>query len=582
MESKTPQFDRLFDEILGGLVPHTRVCKWKGKHEHCEGEFEITKEDIEFLKMLRVPAPNFCPTCRRIRRLVHMNMYQLFKRSCNAPEHNEKMISTFSEECPFLVYDYKYFISDEFDPFSFGRNYNEGESPMQTLFNLRKEFPMPSMLNRDPSSVNCEYTMGGRDNKNCYYTSGCYSVEDAWYTGMANKSRNIMDSRGIRDSEILYECLFSDAIYKSSYIYFSSSCTDSMFLFDCRNCTNCFGCVNLRNAKYCVYNKQFSKEDYEEFMQSILPLTRDFLEKTKKEFWSLIKTLPMNGPRNVSSDNVSGVNIINSKNLFDVVESQGSENVRHADGVLSHNSSMDLLFSGGKSSFLYSTCNIGSQSTRVKFSVSCKFCSDCEFIFNSKNLTNCFMCFGLQNKSYCILNKQYEKEEYYKLVDKIKTEMLKVGEYEDGLGLEFSAQSYNSSIGQIALPLTDEQIIKLGGYVSKDPEINLEGINIMEDKEVPQTIDEVDDNIVDKAIVCEITGRPFRIVASELAFLRRMGMPLPVVHPMIRMRDRIAMSPNGRKYKTVCMKCNKNIETIFNPKDGYIQYCEKCYQQEVY
>src|SRR3989339_1197284 len=116
MEVKTPKTDALINEILENLVPHERTCKWKGEHSYCEGKFEITEEDITFLKMLRVPTPNYCPTCRRMRRLVHMNMIRLFKIPCKAPNHNESMISILPEECPFPVYDYLYFISDEFDP----------------------------------------------------------------------------------------------------------------------------------------------------------------------------------------------------------------------------------------------------------------------------------------------------------------------------------------------------------------------------------------------------------------------------------------------------------------------------------
>ena len=72
------------------------------------------------------------------------------------------------------------------------------------------------------------------------------------------------------------------------------------------------------------------------------------------------------------------------------------------------------------------------------------------------------MCFGLQNKSYCVLNKQYSKEEYFKIIDEIKTEMLERGEYGDVLGLEFSAQPYNFSISQGSFPLDDDIIKKLG------------------------------------------------------------------------------------------------------------------------
>ncbi len=581
MESKTPQFDALLDKILEELVPHKRTCKWQGEHKYCEGEFEITKEDIEFLKLLRAPAPNYCPTCRRIRRFPHLTISQLFKVKCNAPNHTESIISVFPEECPVPIYDYKYFIGDEFDPFSFGRVYDKSLSPLGQLLDFRKKFPMPSFLNRNSSDINSDYSNGGRDVKNGYYTVGCYHVEDVWYTIHANKSRNIMDSNAVGESDFIYGCVSSDHLYKSSFIYFSSNCINSSFLFDCKNCQDCFGCVNLRNSKYCVYNEQLTKEDYESFMGSITPFSRDILKECEEKFWQLVKSLPLNGPRIVSSNNTNGVKIINSNNLFDVTDSISSENARHSDGIQTHRDSMDILYSGGNSSLLYMNTNIGSQSSRVKFSISSKFCLDCEFVFNSKNLTNCFMCFGLQNKSYCILNKQYEESEYYKIVDEIKSLMLKRGEYSDGPGFEFSAQAYNFSIGQILYPLTDEEIVKFGGYIAKEPETNVGNMEVLGKDQIPQTINEVNDDILDKAIRCEVTGRPFRIIASELAFLRRIGLPLPIIHPSLRMSGRWKFSPVGKKYKAVCKKCQKDMETLFDPNEKYLMYCEKCYQQEV-
>ncbi len=581
MESKTPQFDKLLDEILETIVPHERICRWKGEHKYCEEEFDITKEDIEFLKLLRVPAPNYCPTCRRMRRFTHLGYSQLFKRECNAPNHDESMISIFAKECPFEVYDYKYFISDDFDVFSFGIDFKLDTSPMGQLIEFRRKFPMPSFLNRDPSSINSDYSNGGRNLKNGYYVMACYGVEDAWYSVMLKDSRNIMDSFSVGDSEFVYEGVDSDHLYKTAFIYFSKNCTDSNFLFDCKNCTNCFGCVNLRNSKYCLYNEQLTKEEYENFINSISPFSRDIITKSKEKFWQLVKSFPLNASRIIVSNNVSGVKIGNSRNLFDVTEGDNSENIRHADGALSHQDSMDFLYSGGHSSLLYMCTNIGSQSSRVKFSISSKFCTDCEFVFNSKNLNNCFMCFGLQNKSYCILNKQYTEEEYFKIIDSIKTNMLENGEYSDGPGLEFSAQAYNFSIGQILYPLTKEEIKKIGGYIAKEPETNIDNMETLEIHQLPETITEVTDDILDKAIICEITGRPFRITSSELIFLRRLGIPLPTVHPSVRMETRWKISPVGKKYQAVCKKCDKDMESVFNPKDSYVLYCEKCYQQEV-
>lgn len=579
-ESKTPQFDKALDEILKDLVPHTRTCLWKGKHGHCEGEFPIEAEDIEFLKMLRVPAPNYCPTCRRIRRLTHMGMVQLFKRQCNVPGHDEMMISIFPANCPFPVYDYKYFIGDDFDPFSFGVDYDSGADHLKVLFELRQKFPMPSFLNRDPGSVNSEYSNGGRDTKNAYYAGGCFSCEDVWYTNFAVSSKVVMDSRVIHDSDHVYRSLMSDHLYKCSFSYFSNNLADCAFMFDCHNCTDCFGCVNIRNKKYVVFNEQLSKKDYEKFMEETFPLSRTQLKEYKERFWQLVKSLPMNASHNVSVENVSGVTISNSKDLYDVVDADRAEHIRHADSPLGHHDSMDLTFSGA-SDHLYGTTNIGSHSSWVKFSVSSKYCTNSEFIFNSKNLDNCFMCFGLQNKSHCILNKQYEPLLYFRIVDEIKTKLLKEGNYGDGLGLEYSAQAYNVSLGEIAYSLTKEEVEELGGYVAGEGETNVGDIPTISISDVGERITEVDDALLAKAIRCEVTGRPFRIVPTELAFYRKMQLPIPTTHPQVRMVEHLHMAPTGKKYSALCAHCGKAIYSLFDPKENYLLYCESCYQEEV-
>ena len=581
--SKTPRFDKLLDEILANLTPHSRVCRWAGLHIHCEGEFEISKGDIEFLKMLRVPAPNFCPTCRRIRRLTQKDSSRLFKRSCNVSNHNESMISIFPKECPFPVYDYKYFMGDSFDAFSFGLEYKDGASPLAILFALRKVFPMPSFLNKDPSTINSEYSNGGRNLKNGYYVTGCFFSENLWYCNSMNKVKDGMDSRVIDESDHVYGSVYSDHIYKSSFVYFSKDCTDSIFLFGCRNCDKCFGSVNLRNAKYCVWNKQLSEKEYKDFIKSIYPLSREKIKDMEDKFWLLVKSSPINASANTNIENCNGVLLRDAKNIFDATASKDTENVRHIDGSFFLNDSMDTLFSGGHSSLLYSTINTGNHSSNVKFSSHSKILLDCEFVFNCSNLINCFMCFGLRDKSYCILNKQYSAEEYYKLLDKIKYEMLKIGEYGDGLGMEFSAQAYNFSLSQIVFPLSEEQIIKLGGYIAEEPETNISNEQILTNADIPKYIDDVNDDIVEKAIECKVTGRPFRIIQSELQFLRKMKIPLPDTHPMIRMQEELAMFLTAKKYQTSCKKCNKKIESVFNLEEGYnMLYCEDCYKKEVY
>jgi hypothetical protein len=579
--SKTPEFDALLDAVLVELVPHTRTCLWRGEHEHCEDTFQIESEDIEFLKMLRVPPPTYCPTCRRMRRLVHMNLTRFFKRACNAPGHSEQIISIFPPDCPFPVYDYQYQISDAFDAHVFAKEYVKGESPLDQFFALRKEVPMPSFLNRDPSSINSEYSNGGRESKNCYYATGSFNSENVWYAGLSFKSKDVMDCRDISYSDTVYGALSSDHLYKSSLIYFSKDCSDSILLFDCKNCTNCFGCVNLRNKRYCVFNEQKTKEEYEAFIAALMPISYSELESHKKQFWTLVRSLPVNASRNVSTQNVVGTLVENSRNLYQVTESDKSEHLRYCDGVLSHKDSMDVLFSGGNSEMQYQSTNNGSDSTKMKFSVSSKYTTESEFLLNCKNISNCFMCIGLYDKSYCILNKQYSPEEYWKLLDEIKTDMFKLGEYGECVDMKFSAQAYNFSLGGIYYPLASETIVALGGYVGKEPDIDAGNLELIKAQDLPDRITEVGDSILNQAIVCEKTGRPFRIISTELSFLRRIGMPLPRSHPSVRLENYYAWTPLGLNYPVQCENCGKSILSIYNPNDGYVLYCENCYQKEV-
>jgi hypothetical protein len=45
------------------------------------------------------------------------------------------------------------------------------------------------------------------------------------------------------------------------------------------------------------------------------------------------------------------------------------------------------------------------------------------------------------------------------------------------------------------------------------------------------SIDEVNDDIIDNAIVCITTGKYFNITLQELQLYRKLGVPLPTMHP---------------------------------------------------
>ena len=185
MESKTSKFDQLLDKILENLEPQECGCAQKDSSKYCERKFDITDEDIKFYKKLRVPPPKCCPTCRRQRRFAFVNRINFYKRENNVPDANSKIVSYVSPVSPLVVYDLDYYRSANWDSLSFAKNYCTGESFLDQFYNLRLKVPQYAIV-RDPSSVNSEYSLNGKNLKNGYLVSGGNNSEDLWYSVFVN------------------------------------------------------------------------------------------------------------------------------------------------------------------------------------------------------------------------------------------------------------------------------------------------------------------------------------------------------------------------------------------------------------
>lgn len=577
MQSKTPQFDSALDRIFFDLVPHKRICLQKGILQYCEGEFQITDQDIEFLKLFLVPAPKLCPTCRRVRRFSFVNTATLYKRLNNASEKNEKIISFVPPVKPLIVYDLKSYQTI-FEPFAYAMTYDESKPFFEQFYDLRLRVPQPAIV-RDSSSVNSEYSFGGRNLKNGYCVSGGLNSKDVWYSQIISDSYQIMDSYIVRKSEQCYQSIQSVNLYNSNYIFFSKNCINSQFLYDCSNCQDCFGCVNLRNKRYCWFNKQLSKDEFEKLLDGANISSRKSREIFIDKFWIFIKNQPLRASRCEHSYDVEGVNVTDSKNCHHIFNSEKSEHERYTDSVIKHKDSMDVYVSGG-SEKLYETVSVGSQCAGVKFSIASKFITDSEFVINCRNCNNCFACIGLENKSYCIFNHQYEMEQYFKELDRIKTSLLNHDEYGEFFPCQFSSFAYNGSSADLVFPLDKKSIENLGALWQPDVEIDLGGLESMSVIKLPDTIIEVNDSILNIAIICKETGRPFRIIPTELMFYRKHNIPLPNIHPYRRITNRFKYVGDGKIYKTVCGLCKENINSMYNPEENLILYCDNCYKQE--
>ena len=97
-------------------------------------------------------------------------------------------------------------------------------------------------------------------------------VEDSKFVAHGLGAKDSYDCYGFGGGAyLLYEGV--DTGLKASNVYFSvltHSCMNTNYTYMCYNSKNLFGCIGIRKGEYCILNKKYSKEEYEELVPKII------------------------------------------------------------------------------------------------------------------------------------------------------------------------------------------------------------------------------------------------------------------------------------------------------------------------
>ena len=580
--------------------------------QNCQQNFVIEPEDFGFYEKMKVPPPTWCPECRLMRRLAWRDGRTMYKSQCALC--GETMFSMYAPESDYIVYCQSCWFSDKWDPMFYGRDCDFSRSFFEQFDEFLKKVPRPATNSKNsPTSPYCNNVTGC---KNCYLVFGAYFSEDCLYSDPIF-SKVSLDSNILLSGDHAYETVSCSRIYNTKFSYFVSDSFDSAFLFDCRGCSNCFGCVNLRNKKYYIFNQPYTKEEYQKRVVEFDLGSYQKLEALKKQFKKFYYSIPHRFALFSNVTNATGNDINNSKNCLNCFSCKdGVEDCKYIFFAgLSLRDSYDVTAAGDKSQLLYETSgSVGA--SKVFFS---KTASHGHDIYYSEQVTNCsdiFGCTNLRNKSYCIFNKQYTKEEYFELRDKIIQQM-KERPYTNSVGIkygygeyfpvELAPLPYNNSWVQDFFPLTKEEVAQKKYRWQDNKERNYQ-ITIAS-AQLPDHIKDVPDSISKEILECTHHGEceedcttAFRILPEELKFYRQMNLALPRLCPNCRYKQRLQWTNRPKLWRKACQcagkqsdnniypntsihfhganPCPTEFETSYAPDRPEIIYCEKCYQEE--
>ncbi len=526
-----------------------------------------------------VSPPTHCYFCRMQRRLAYRNERFLYHRKCD--KTGKQIISSFSVNKPFPVYDIDVWWGDDWDPLSFGVPPDLSRSFMMQILELRNRVPRLALQHQKPME-NSDYCNCASRNKNCYLTFSTNSCENCYYGSWINGCKDCIDNLNIEECELCYECTNCRQCYNLQYSRDCHNCSDSLYLRNCTSCSNCFGCSNQVNKKYMVMNEQKTKAEYEKFLKQVPTGSHAEMQTAQKQIDNILHDQIVKEFHGTNLDNSTGDYLRNCKNCFLAFDCDNSEDLRYCMCLNEAKTCMDYSYWGKNCERLYECQACGYDLFDLRFCNLCwENCSNltyCDQCFSSRD---CFGCVSLKKARYCILNSQYTKEEYEKLVPKIIERMKKDEEWGEFFPVSQSIYAYNETLACEQAPLTKEEVLARGWQWQEDDETT-GGLYMGPAADVPDNIKDVTNDITKQILICETTGKPFKIIPQELQFYRERNIPIPRKCLDQRHKERLALRNPRKLWSRTCAKCSKDIQTTYAPERPEIVYCESCYLETVY
>lgn len=554
-------------------------------------QFEVAPEDLEFLArvspvvgetQLQIPPPTLCPHERQRRRLSFRNERYLYRRTCAVS--GKSIVSIYSPEKQLKVCDKPLWL--ELDNTQFGRDFDFSRPFFEQFAELAKETYKANVIQAG-EMLNSEYTHFTGWLKNCYVVFDSGKSEDCMYGLFVAYCKNCLDCTYLSQCELCYESVRLENCYHLMYSRYCKNCSFSAYLHDCIGCKNCLCSANLRNKEYYYQNSYVGPERFKQLWTELFCGSWSKQQAMRRQFDEFLLSVPHRATRSLNSEDCSGDELFRCSNVHDSYNCYETKDCRYVYDIYKQtNDCYDVGTFGECMAFCYEVGASGG--TKGKAEVSNLFFSNYIFyggyniLYSShchENCQNLFGCSDLNRKQYCILNKQYTKADYERLVPRIVEHMRQTEEWGEFFPISLSPFGYNESLAAEFYPASQNEVQRLGGTWSDYKAPLPQATGFIQASEVPDKIQNIRGDITALGIVCSSSKRPFRITEQELLFYQMHQLPLPRLHAEDRSKDRIASLNPRQIWIRPCSACNQQVETSFSPSSPQQIVCEACFLQ---
>lgn len=322
----------LIAEQFNQKIIERKTCPYTGE------EFAVYEGDRELLDAITpldkggqggfaknniLPNPTISPDVRRLLRMMRRNERHLYRVHSKA--ENKKQLSMFAPDTVHDVTSLEYQLSDAFDPYSYGQDFDPTQSLSSQWQELRSRIPHIGVINI--KNENGQYNNYTSDSKNIYLSFDVMFSENIAYGTNIKHVNNGYDLLNMQNSDQVYECTNGRQLTKCAYTTYCTNCYDCYFSFRCFNCTNCFFCSKLVNKENYIDNKPASKEEIQALKENMKSYTKyvEYIEIHNK----LRHTEVEPNYYVLNCENCFGSSLYDSKNSFRCFDAKELENCRY-------------------------------------------------------------------------------------------------------------------------------------------------------------------------------------------------------------------------------------------------------------
>ncbi|HEV7423822.1 MAG TPA: hypothetical protein VGO21_01400, partial [Candidatus Paceibacterota bacterium] len=114
-----------------------------------------------------------------------------------------------------------------------------------------------------------DYLYNGTELFKCFFVGNAQNMRYC-QSVIYPPNKDSVDITSSEGTELVYETFCcGNGVHGTVAVNECANISDSYYSINCRSCSDLFGCISLRSKKYCILNKQYSKEKYLELIPKI-------------------------------------------------------------------------------------------------------------------------------------------------------------------------------------------------------------------------------------------------------------------------------------------------------------------------